>query len=103
MSKLLRTAYERAGLEPQGGQAMASLAPQWATERKNMPLKDVAHAGGWRDPNTIIKCYQQPDEQTLMRVVLEAPKLFACGTMSEAGKVTPLLTPQSEQKKATDQ
>lgn len=100
MSKLLRTAYERAGLEPQRGGLWHPWRRKWATERKNMPLKDVAHAGGWRDPNTIIKCYQQPDEQTLMRVMLEAPKLFACGTMSEAGKVTPILTPRSEQKKS---
>ncbi len=40
-----------------------------------MPLKDVAAAGGWRDPTTLVKCYQQPDEETICRVVLEAPKL----------------------------
>ena len=40
-----------------------------------MPLKDVAEAGGWRDPNTLLKCYQQPDEATMTRVVLEPGKL----------------------------
>ena len=48
---------------------------KWATERKDMPLKDVAEAGGWRDPNTLLKCYQQPDEATMTRVVLEPGKL----------------------------
>ncbi len=36
---------------------------------------DVAEAGGWRDPNTLLKCYQQPDEATMTRVVLEPGKL----------------------------
>ena len=36
---------------------------------------NVAEAGGWRDPNTLLKCYQQPDEATMTRVVLEPGKL----------------------------
>ena len=42
---------------------------------KDMPLRDVAEAGGWRDPNTLLKCYQQTDEATMTRVVLEPGKL----------------------------
>jgi hypothetical protein len=34
----------------------------WATERKDLPLKDVAAAGGWRDTSTLLR-YQQPDEK----------------------------------------
>jgi hypothetical protein len=40
----------------------------WATERKDLPLKDVAAAGGWRDTGTLLR-YQQPDEATLRAVV----------------------------------
>jgi integrase len=40
----------------------------WATERKDLPLKDVAAAGGWRDTSTLLR-YQQPDEETLRSVV----------------------------------
>lgn len=40
----------------------------WATERKDLPLKDVAAAGGWRDTTTLLR-YQQPDEATLRRVI----------------------------------
>lgn len=40
----------------------------WVTERKDLPLKDVAAAGGWRDTSTLLR-YQQPDEDTLRAVV----------------------------------
>ena len=56
-----------------------------------MPLKDVAAAGGWRDTTTLLKSYQQVDDETLVRVALEAPKLYANG--AEGVEVTPLLTP----------
>lgn len=42
----------------------------WATERKDLPLKDVAAAGGWSDTSTLLQCYQQPDAET-MRDVLD--------------------------------
>ncbi len=29
-------------------------------------LKDVAAAGGWRDVQTLLTCYQQPDQDTLL-------------------------------------
>ena len=41
----------------------------WAAERKNLPVEDVAAAGGWKDITTLINCYQQPDENTLRSVV----------------------------------
>jgi hypothetical protein len=40
-----------------------------------MPLKDVQAAGGWKDSQTLLTCYQQADEATIAHVVLEAPKL----------------------------
>ena len=40
----------------------------WATERKDLPLKDVAAAGGWRDTSTLLQ-YQQPDARTMRAVV----------------------------------
>ncbi len=41
----------------------------WASERKGLPVKDVAAAGGWKGVSTLIECYQQPDEDTLRDVV----------------------------------
>jgi hypothetical protein len=44
-----------------------------------MPVKDVAEAGGWKDTATLLASYQQADESTLTRVVLDAPKLTRSG------------------------
>jgi len=75
VSKLLREAYALAELETLKGGLWHPWRRKWATERKNMPLRDVAEAGGWRDPNTLLKRYMQPDEATMTRVVLEPGKL----------------------------
>jgi integrase len=42
----------------------------WATRRKHLPLADVAQAGGWKSVATLVRCYQQPDPDTMLRVVL---------------------------------
>ena len=41
----------------------------WATERKNLPVKDVAAAGGGKDIMTLMECIQQPEEESLRSVV----------------------------------
>jgi len=61
MSKLLRKVYARAKLNTLPGDLWHPWRCKWATERKHLPLKDVAKAGGWKDPNTLLICYQQPD------------------------------------------
>ena len=48
---------------------------KWATERKDLPVKEVAAAGGWSDTETLLRSYQQADDATVTRVVLNAPKL----------------------------
>ncbi len=87
MSRCLRRAYELAGLEPQRGSLWHAWRRKWATERKGMPLADVAAAGGWEDHNTLLQSYQRPDQGTLIRVFLDAPKLYG-----EEG-LTPNATP----------
>ena len=91
LSKHLREAYERAELNTLPGGLWHPWRRKWATERKHMPLRDVAAAGGWKDPTTLLKCYQQPDEETIQKVVLEAPKLRSRPVRQS--KVTPLVTP----------
>jgi hypothetical protein len=39
-------------------------------ERKGSELRDVAYAGGWKEPTTLLRIYQQPDPETLERVVV---------------------------------
>ena len=54
-----------AGLARVKGRGWHSLRRNFATEMKDMPLKDLAHLGGWKDTQTILKCYQRPDEVTM--------------------------------------
>ena len=44
----------------------------WASERKPFPSKDVAHAGGWKDIETMLGSYVQSDAETVLRVVENA-------------------------------
>lgn len=56
---------------------------KWATERKHLPLKDVAAAGGWQDVETLLECYQQPDRDTLQTVMDGARTLHDPGLPAE--------------------
>ena len=89
MSRRLRTAYERAGLQPLSGGLWHPFRRKFATERKHLPIRDVAVAGGWKEPRTLLECYQLADNATLQAVVLGAPKLFADGLR----EITPTVTP----------
>jgi hypothetical protein len=52
------------------------LRRKFATELKHTPLNDLCHLGGWKEPQTVLKCYQQADEAT-MRQALEGRKQVA--------------------------
>lgn len=47
----------------------------WATARRRLPITDVAAAGGWKDTETLLTCYQQADTQTLLAVMAEERKV----------------------------
>lgn len=55
---------------------------KWATERKHLPLKDVAAAGGWQDEGTLLTCYQQADRETMLAVMCEPRKVTEAGVAS---------------------
>ena len=60
-----------AGLEPAERRGWHSLRRKFATDmRTRLPLRDLCDAGGWKDAQTILKCYQQPDEE-LIREALD--------------------------------
>ena len=73
--KWLRRAERLAGLEPQRGSLWHAYRRKWATERKHHPDVDVAAAGGWKTVQTLKTAYQQADEETMLRVVLDAREL----------------------------
>ena len=69
--KSLRIAEELAGLPSLKGGLWHPYRRKWATERKQLPLKDVATAGGWKDIGTLVGCYQQSDQEALLAVMSE--------------------------------
>ncbi len=81
----LKKAFLSGKLEKPAGSLWHMFRRVWATERKDLPLKDVAAAGGWRDTTTLLR-YQQPDEATLRAVVeFERPASGAAGRKSGPG------------------
>jgi integrase len=71
----LRAAEKVAGLPKLNGGLWHAYRRKWATERKHLPIVDVAAAGGWRDTETLLRCYQQPTNDTLLAVMSEERKV----------------------------
>lgn len=63
MYKWFLRAEAMAGLEHEPRMVWHSLRRQFATELKDLPLVDLAALGGWKDTQTIRKCYQRPDRE----------------------------------------
>lgn len=59
-----------AGIARVPGRGWHSLRRKFATELKGASFKDLCALGGWKDHNTILKCYQLPDPEA-MRLALE--------------------------------
>ena len=71
----LRRAEVLAQLPKQRGSLWHAYRRKWATERKHLSLTDVAEAGGWKDTQTLLTCYQQPDRESLLAVMSEPRKV----------------------------
>ena len=70
MRDLWLKAERAAGLERKEGRGWHSLRRKFATEMMHEPLKVLCKLGGSRDAETVLNCYQQPEEQS-MRDALE--------------------------------
>ena len=66
-----RKAQTLAGLEPKPGRGWHSLRRKFATDLMDLPLKVLCELGGWKSPQTVLRCYQQADEGQL-RTALES-------------------------------
>lgn len=75
LAQLLVEAEQKAGLPKLTGGVWHPYRRKWATERKHLPVIDVAQAGGWSDTQTLLTCYQQPDHETLLAVISETRKV----------------------------
>jgi integrase len=81
---------ELAGVEPEPGRGWHSLRRKFATELKGVPLRDLAHLGGWKSAQTILKCYQKPDDATMRDA------LASRGTLTGDGMVSVERTPRMD-------
>lgn len=64
-------AEEVAGLEHVDGLGWHALRRKFADDLRDLPLKDLAAAGGWKRTETVVECYQSPDQERI-REALEA-------------------------------
>jgi len=58
----MQRAQKRAGLVPEKGRGWHALRRHFASELRHVPLRDLCDLGGWKDSNTVVKCYQRPSE-----------------------------------------
>lgn len=59
------------GLDHVPGLGWRGLRRKFATELKGASLKDLSQLGGWKDPQTILKCYQSADEESIRAALAE--------------------------------
>ena len=71
----LREGEKLAGVEPQKGSLWHAYRRKWATERKHLPVQDVARAGGWKCNAVVLNIYTQADDGTMLQVVLDPVEL----------------------------
>ena len=68
--KWWKKAETRAGLEPKPWRGWHSLRRKFASDLMDLPLKVLCELGGWKDAQTVLRCYQRADAGQL-RTALE--------------------------------
>jgi len=63
--------------EPVSGQGRGwhALRRHFASELRQAPLRDLCDLGGWKNPQTVLTCYQRPSEEA-QRAALKARKVL---------------------------
>ena len=70
ISKYLATSWWNraevlAGLAPQRWRGWHSLRRRFASDLMDLPLKLLCTLGGWKSPQTVLECYQHPDQEAM--------------------------------------
>jgi len=60
-----------AGLVPKRGRGWHSLRRKFASELMHVPLKALCELGGWKSAQTVLTCYQHPDQEQLREALLD--------------------------------
>ena len=69
-----KSAERRAGLEPKRGRGWHSLRRKFATDLMDLPLKVLCDLGGWKEAQTVLRCYQHTDEVQLRTALDSRPR-----------------------------
>ena len=64
-----RTAQRLSGLQPKPGRGWHSLRRKFASDLIDQPLKVLCDLGGWKDAQTVLKCYQRADQGRLRKAL----------------------------------
>lgn len=54
-----------AGFELEKGRGWHAFRRNFASELRHVGLRDLCDLGGWKDPMTVVKCYQRPSEDAM--------------------------------------
>ncbi|MGH7688846.1 MAG: tyrosine-type recombinase/integrase [Gemmatimonadaceae bacterium] len=74
LSQRISQAETAAALPKLDGGTCHPYRRKWRSERSHHPIKAVAVAGGWVDVETMLKCYDQPDDADILAVTSEERK-----------------------------
>ena len=74
MAAWWKSAERRAGLEPKRGRGWHSLRRKFATDLMGLPLKVLCDLGGWKEAQTVLRCYQHTDEVQLRTALDSRPR-----------------------------
>ena len=68
-------AEELAGLERKRGRGWHSLRRKFASDLMDLPLKVLCELGGWKEAQTVLRCYQQADTVQLRKALESRPRV----------------------------
>jgi hypothetical protein len=61
----IQRAQVLAGFEIEKGRGWHAFRRNFASELRHVGLRDLCDLGGWKDPMTVVKCYQRPSEDAM--------------------------------------
>ena len=64
-----KRARRLSGLQPKRGRGWHSLRRKFASDLMDQPLKVLCDLGGWKDAQTVLKCYQRADQGRLRKAL----------------------------------
>ena len=68
-------AQRLAGLEHVRGRGWHSLRRKFASDLMDLPLKVLCELGGWKEAQTVLRCYQQADAVQLRKALDSRPRV----------------------------